>query len=154
VTISPETPAAVGLGHAAPLAALHGAAVPADEAWSAEAFARLLAQPSVFGLMAGQTGLILARVVADEAEILALAVAPGSRRRGTGSTLLRAAMREAAERGARTMLLEVARRNAAALKLYQTAGFRIVGCRARYYPDGADALVLAVALSPSAAEST
>ncbi len=86
--------------------------------------------------------MILARVAADEAEILTLAVAPPSRRAGLGAALLRAAMRHAGRVGARTMFLEVAVTNGAARALYASFGFREAGLRRGYYIDGTDALVL------------
>ncbi|TQF76591.1 ribosomal-protein-alanine acetyltransferase, partial [Elioraea sp. Yellowstone] len=59
-----------------------------------------------------------------------------------------AAAAEAQARGAGRLFLEVAVGNAAARRLYGRLGFREVGQRRGYYPDGADALVLALALSP------
>ena len=96
-------------------------------------------------------GLVLARVVADEAEILTLAVDPRLRRQGGGRLLLRAAMDSARQRGAVAMFLEAAPSNAAALALYGSAGFVQVGRRPRYYPGGGDALVLRGPLTPGAA---
>ena len=88
-------------------------------------------------------------MAADEAEILTIAVAPAAHRQGIGAALLAAAMAQAALRGAAAMFLEVAEGNAAARALYAAAGFRQSGRRRRYYPDGADALVLRRSLNPS-----
>ena len=96
-------------------------------------------------------GFVLARVVADEAEILTLAVDPHGQGQGAGRLLLQAAMGEARRRGAVAMFLEVAPSNAAALALYGSAGFVQVGRRPRYYPGGSDALVLRGPLNPGAA---
>ena len=96
-------------------------------------------------------GFMLARVVADEAEILTLAVDPRRQGRGVGRLLLQAAMGDARRRGAVAMFLEVAPSNAAALALYGSAGFVQVGRRPRYYPGGGDALVLRGPLNPGAA---
>jgi ribosomal-protein-alanine N-acetyltransferase len=124
------------------LAALHAAAFPPGQRWDAAAIAGLLAMPGVFGLVVRGLGFVLARVAADEAEILTLAVAPAARRQGHGGALLAAAMAQAAARGAASMFLDVAADNAAARALYAAAGFAEVGRRRRYYADGADALVL------------
>lgn len=132
--------------HAEALAAIHAAAFPPAETWDAPGFARQLGLPGVFGLIDTEGGLVLARVAADEAEILTLAVAPSARRHGLGAALLRAAMREASARGASTMFLEVSADNEAAEALYAAAGFRPVGRRSRYYPDGDDAMVLRAAI--------
>jgi ribosomal-protein-alanine N-acetyltransferase len=129
-------------GDAPALAALHAAAFPPAQAWGRDTFALLLAMPGAFGLWREGAGLVLARMAADEAEILTVAVAPDARRRGHGAALLRGAMAVARARGAGAMFLEAAAGNAPALALYAREGFVEAGRRRRYYSDGADALVL------------
>jgi [ribosomal protein S18]-alanine N-acetyltransferase len=124
------------------LAALHAAAFPPDQAWSADTIALLLALPGAFGLWREGAGLVLARMAGDEAEILTFGVVPEARRRGHGGSLLREAIGAARAKGAGAMFLEVAAGNAPALALYAREGFAEVGRRRRYYSDGADALVL------------
>jgi len=124
------------------LASLHAAAFPPAESWGPDAIALMLRMPGAYGLWEPGAGFVLARVAADEAEILTLAVAPAARRQGIGSGLMAAALAGATARGAAVMLLEVAAGNAAALALYRALGFAEVGRRRRYYADGADALVL------------
>ena len=70
-------------------AAIHAEAFagPHDAPWSAAAFADLLAQAGVFAAEAAD-GFILMRAVADEAEILTLAVRPAARRGGLGGRLV------------------------------------------------------------------
>lgn len=133
---------------AAALAALHAAAFPPAERWGADAIALMLEMPGTFVVHQPGQGFVLARVAAEEAEILTLAVHPDARRRGHGATLLAGAMAGAAARGATAMFLEVAEGNAAARALYAAAGFAEVGRRRRYYPDGGDALVLKRSLNP------
>ena len=134
---------------AAALAAIHARAFPPDEVWDEGAIALLTDSPGGIGWFDPRGGFCLARVAADEAEILTLAVLPERRRQGIAARLLTAAMAAASGRGARRMLLEVAESNLAARRLYAAAGFRPVGRRARYYASGEDALVLAAALSPT-----
>ncbi len=124
------------------LAALHAAAFPPAQAWGADTIGLLLALPGAFGLWRDYAGLVLARMAADEAEVLTIGVAPDTRRRGHGAALLRGALAAARARGAGAMFLEVAAGNAPALALYAREGFAEVGRRRRYYSDGADALVL------------
>ena len=124
------------------LAALHAAAFPGGERWGPDAIRLMLEMPGAFGLHLPGQGFVLARVAADEAEILTLAVVPEARRQGHGGTLLAGAMAAAAARGAAAMFLEVSERNAAARALYIASGFAEAGRRRRYYADGADALVL------------
>ncbi|KAF0183072.1 MAG: GNAT family N-acetyltransferase [Hyphomonadaceae bacterium] len=126
------------------LAELHALAF--ADCWSAEAFGDLLGSPGVQALLAPD-GFIVVRTVADEAEILTLAVAPAARRAGLGRALASKAAEVAREQGAARLYLEVSAKNAAARALYAALGFTEIGRRARYYADGADALVLSLGLS-------
>jgi ribosomal-protein-alanine N-acetyltransferase len=137
--------------HAAAMAALHALAFAPGEHWDAETFGSQFALPGVFGFLSPEAGFVLARVAADEGEILTIAVAPSARRAGWGRALLRAAEQKAAAEGARKMFLEVAPGNVAARALYAAAGYGAVGRRKGYYKDGSDALLLGRALSPAAA---
>ncbi|RZJ03622.1 MAG: GNAT family N-acetyltransferase [Brevundimonas sp.] len=133
---------------AARLAALHAEAF--DAPWDATAFDSLLGQVGVH-LAETPDGFILMRTVADEAEILTLAVRPDARRRGLGAELVARGAADAAARGATRLFLEVADDNDAARALYARAGFEEAGRRPRYYarPDGSrrDALLLALNLT-------
>ena len=127
------------------LAAIHAEAF--ETPWDAASLSALLASPGVF-VVAEADGFILIRVVADEAEILTLAVRTPARRGGLGARLVEAAVVRAAALGAERMFLEVAEDNAAARALYARAGFHEAGRRRGYYAraDGSreDALVLAL----------
>ena len=110
-----------------------------------------LAQPGGFGVIDPSGGMVLARIAADEAEILTLAVLPACRRQGRATSLLREAARLAALAGVHALFLEVGLTNAPARALYSAAGFAAVGRRPHYYADGSDALVLRRAITPAAA---
>lgn len=56
--------------------------------------------------------------------LAAMAIAPNLRSRGLGQHLMRIAIREAKDRGDRSMLLEVFEQNPAAVALYKKLGFR------------------------------
>jgi len=126
------------------LAALHRVCF--AECWSAQEFARLLAIPGTFALIArNRAGFVLARASADEAEILSIGVHPQDRRQGLGRALMQAAAQDAYGRGARTLFLEVACNNRNARALYAALGFAEAGRRKAYYRDrgqSADALTL------------
>jgi len=122
-----------------------------DEPWGVDEIVALLEGPGGFGLVVRDSvpdavvAFVLARAVADEAEVLTLAVDPGHRRGGAGRALVEAAALAAAAVGARSLFLEVASDNGAALALYRAAGFTQAGSRPSYYrrgPGAADALVL------------
>lgn len=144
-------PLAATAAHAAVLAAIHAACFPPAEQWGEAAIATQLVLPGGFALLDPAGGMLLGRMAADEAEILALAVVPALRRQGLGRTLLAAAEASMRAAGGRVVFLEVACTNTAARALYAAAGYREIGRRTRYYRDGGDALVLARPLRPAAA---
>ena len=130
------------------MAAIQAAAFPPREAWGRDAISLQLAMPGVAGWCHPQGGMILARVVADEMEVLTLAVSPAARRRGVGMALLQAALDWGWSAGATVAFLEVAEDNPGARALYARAGFAPAGRRPRYYASGADALVLRRPFTP------
>jgi len=83
------------------------------------------------------TGFSLYRTVADEAELLLIAVVPSHHRRGVGRMLLDNFLDRARNDGIARVHLEVRDGNSAAA-LYREAGFAPVGRRRNYYhaPDG------------------
>jgi ribosomal-protein-alanine N-acetyltransferase len=121
------------------------------EAWTRSQCAGILPMVGVDLVVArdpanGRTiGFSLSRTVADESELLLLAVVPGEQRRGIGGRLLDDFMNRAREQGVARVHLEVRDGNPA-VDMYRAAGFRPVGRRRNYYhaPDGKrfDALTL------------
>jgi ribosomal-protein-alanine N-acetyltransferase len=94
-------------------------------------------------------GFAVAWLVADELHVLNVATAPAFRRLGAGRALMRGALGFARERAVRLVLLEVRRSNRAAIRLYRSLGFTIMGLRSRYYADdGEDALEMVLVLDP------
>ncbi len=132
---------------AAALAAVHSEAFPPAEGWGELAIRQMLALPGAWGLVGGGgDAFLLARVAADEAELLTVAVRPAARRRGLARALMERACAQAAVLGADAVFLEVAEGNAAALGLYASLGFAPRGRRRNYYGAGRDALLLALPL--------
>ena len=129
------------------LADLHAAAFAPERGWSVAEFEELIALPNV-GLFCAADGFLLVRTIADEAEILTLAVAPNRRRKGVADTLIRNWI---ATTVAETAFLEVARDNTAARRLYSKHGFVEIGCRKGYYarPGNApeDAVLMKLAMT-------
>jgi ribosomal-protein-alanine N-acetyltransferase len=152
-TDDPGAIEAATFAHARVMADIHRSTFRAAEAWSRDVMLLQLELPGTFGLVHPGGGMILARVAADEAEILTLAVAACQRRRGVGSALLAAAKRWAAGMGAVSMFLEVAVTNEAARALYAAHGFLQAGLRRRYYSDGTDALILRSTLAVAKTDS-
>lgn len=77
-------------------------------------------------------GFYLSRHGFEEEELLLLAVSPEYRRRGLATRLLELLVEGASTRGARRLLLEMRRGNAAE-QLYVTFGFAQIGQRLNYY---------------------
>ena len=126
------------------------------EAWTEPQTLSMLALPGVWLSLAsidGQpVGFTLNRVVADEAELLLLAVAPLARRRGVGMALIERSRMITRQRNGSRLHLEV-RHNNPAIELYNKAGFMLVGRRPGYYRgingESHDALTLSCSLGPS-----
>ncbi len=78
-----------------------------------------------------------------EAELLYLFVDESFRGRGFARSLLLETMGELKDRfSARAIHLEVRASNQAALAVYNSCGFSLIGRRRRYYQDGEDALLM------------
>jgi ribosomal-protein-alanine N-acetyltransferase len=133
----------------AELAALHAACFTSPRPWTAAEIAGLLDSPHVF-VLHESGGFLMGRVVAGEAEVLTIAVAPDQRRKGLGRRLMARFAQECSARAAERAFLEVAADNDAALALYADAGFRPESLRKSYYarPGGkaVDAVILSLAL--------
>jgi [ribosomal protein S18]-alanine N-acetyltransferase len=131
---------------ASAIARLHGASF--HRGWSDGEIEGMLRDRLVLAHRAaagrGLQGFILSRLIADEAEILSVAVASAQRGKGLARRLIDLHLRRLAGLGARAVYLEVDEGNVPALRLYRRAGFREVGRRAGYYQSnqGAAALVL------------
>ena len=86
---------------------------------------------------------VIGRLIAPEGEIYRIAVDEKYRGRGIGYRLLSYALKSDRGRGLETVFLEVRSKNAAAIALYSSYGFRKMGVRRGYYknPDD-DAIVM------------
>jgi ribosomal-protein-alanine N-acetyltransferase len=147
------------MAHADVIAELHARCF--DEAWSPFTVRQVLNMPGAFGLIARDVdvageedlaGFVLARMAADECEILSLATAPAWREQGVGRMLLDACIARVASQGAISLFLEVAEDNLVAQQLYRQRGFNAVGRRDGYYRrregPAVAALTLALTLTP------
>jgi [ribosomal protein S18]-alanine N-acetyltransferase len=123
------------------------------EAWTRSQCAGILPMSGVTLTLAesdhGLAGFSLVRSVADESELLLLAVEPAEQGRGIGHALLEQFVAEAKHRGASRLHLEVRDGNPAT-GLYFSAGFSPAGRRRNYYhgPDNQafDAITLTLSV--------
>ncbi len=79
--------------------------------------------------------------IEEEAHIISLAVDPDHRRRGLGRRILEELLTQARAAGCCWATLEVRASNHAAIRLYESAGFQLLGRRKGYYNNGEDGLV-------------
>lgn len=113
------------------------------EAWTRSQCAGILPMAGVTLVVAREPatgdaiGFSLSRTVADESELLLLAVLPGRHRQGIGTRLLDEFAGRARGQGLRRIHLEVRDGNPAT-QMYRAAGFRAIGRRRNYYraPNG------------------
>lgn len=82
------------------------------------------------GEFAGYAGMLC---VLDERDVCNIATVPHFRGKGVGMALTQALIESAHESGASVIMLEVRKSNAAAIALYEKAGFTLVGQRKNFY---------------------
>ena len=110
--------------------------------WNTEDLARMKAQEGTSILVARRAspygtraplGFLILRRVADEAEVITIAVHPRQRGRGIGKKLMEAGLFRLYSERCSQLFLEVDAANEAALLLYRGLGFKEVGQRKGYY---------------------
>ena len=127
------------------MAALHARCFTTPPPWSAAAFVSLQTSPGTFAI-GDESGFVMGRALAGEAEVLTLATAPEARRKGLARSLMQRFHDTARANGAEIAFLEVAVTNTPAIQLYLSLGYTQVGHRRGYFtqPQGpaVDALVM------------
>jgi len=91
-------------------------------------------------------GFACAWLVADELQILGVAVHRDCRNAGFGTLLITRLAAEAAAQNAVRACLEVRATNLAAIRLYEKCGFKRDGVREGYYRDGEDAALMSAVI--------
>lgn len=117
-----------------------------DNPWSADLVAREVQQEhaSIVVITEGGAvlGFVILWVILDEIHILNVAVEPALRRKGLAKLLLDELLDRGRQRGLSSAILEVRVSNEAAIGLYRSLGFDMVGKRRAYYSDGEDAWLM------------
>lgn len=105
--------------------------------WARSIMLRYLEKPGVCRVLENN-GEILAyavvTVIAAEAELLTIAVAPAAQGRGLGQVMTDDVITSARQREAQQIFLEVRESNQNAIAVYEKAGFCQAGRRPGYYP--------------------
>lgn len=115
--------------------------------WSERAFKNELDNPQSCFIVAIADGKLVGyggywRCI-DEAHITNIAVHPQLRQKGTGRKMMTELLRRAKEVGMTCSTLEVRSGNLAAIRLYESLGYKTTAVRKGYYPDNReDALVM------------
>jgi len=81
------------------------------------------------------SGFILVRSILDETEVITIATKPSARRKGVARHLMQALIRHLEFDRKKKLFLEVDEMNIAAIKLYQSLGFKQIAKREGYYSD-------------------
>ncbi len=105
--------------------------------WSLQDYQKFWSERHALILVAGgvacPVGFVCGRSVACEAEILRLAVIEKYRCRGVGGRLVQQFLVRVKKKGCQSVYLDVRESNDAAIHLYASCGFRVVGRREGYY---------------------
>ncbi len=128
-----------GLSGADLVASLHLESFPADtgERWGAHDIWQVMRMPGIFCVIARRgdkpLGYALALVIVDECELLSLGVIESARRTGVARALVQYLKHECVIWPVQRLFLEVREDNDAAMLMYESEGFRIIGRRINYY---------------------
>jgi tRNA threonylcarbamoyl adenosine modification protein YeaZ/ribosomal-protein-alanine acetyltransferase len=130
ISFSTAGPAAAKL-----LAEIHGESF--ETRWSETAFSEMLAVPGTSAILVSSQntpmGFVLFRKAADEAEILTICTRPAFRQKGHSKLLMQHLETLLKSGDVKSLFIEVAVSNHAALALYASCGFEKAGMRKNYY---------------------
>ena len=113
--------------------------------WSLEQYKKELQADSTLSFVIQKKEIVIAfalfHLLADESELLAIAVAEEFQQTGLGKILFNAGKNELQNRGAEKLFLEVRESNEKAKKFYQNLGAVFIGTRTKYYKNGESAIL-------------
>lgn len=114
--------------------------------WSKDAIKKELSNPAASYFVATQEKEVIGYAgmwhMADEGEVINIAVSSTNRCKGIGAQLLEALLEEAIAHQLTSVFLEVRENNKTAQSLYKRHGFNIIGIRKRYYRDPEEDAIL------------
>ena len=118
--------------------------------WNEKDFREILNSPGTSAVLISNqnnpTGFVLFRKAADEAEILTICTRPIFRQKRHAKLLMQHMENLLKKDGVKSLFIEVAVSNQAALALYASCGFKGAGLRKNYYDRGdgtrEDALIM------------
>lgn len=98
-------------------------------------------------------GYVVFRLLNSHCQILNIAVAKPYQHQGWGQRLVQAVREEASRAGCEKVVLEVRRKNTAALKLYEQMGFSTTHLHSNYYSNGDDAYFMELQIASESNEN-
>ena len=114
--------------------------------WSRESYEELCTSEGFLAFVSERagsvSGFVVGRQVAEEGEILNVAVRRKNRRKGEGRALLLTVLEQLHRRGVRRVYLEVRESNETGIAFYEKQGFAKTGRRPGYYREPEEAAVL------------
>lgn len=120
---------------------------PAEIAYSREELAYYLRNKTVICVVASDAEQMVGFIVGHRdrrgfGHVITLDVDPAAQRSGLGSALMEAGEKQLLQAGCKTIFLEVAVNNLAALAFYKKHGYSVLKSLRGYYPGGLDGLLL------------
>ena len=94
----------------------------------------------------GDVGFILFQIVADECEIITIAVLPKFQGKGFARAMITEMLGVCSVMRVKKVFLEVSTKNTSAISLYKKFTFSEYNRRSKYYADGSDAILLQLML--------
>ncbi len=132
------------IGDAGELARIHDAAF--SNGWSEKQLADLLAFKHNYVIKQSGSCFVLFQILAEECEVITMAVVPDAQGQGSGAQLLEEMLGVCRESGVKKVFLEVSEVNKKARCLYEKFAFAEYNQRKAYYADGQNALLLQLQL--------
>ncbi|MDW8236957.1 MAG: ribosomal protein S18-alanine N-acetyltransferase [Aquificaceae bacterium] len=119
------------------------------DAWDKRAFEREFKVPNsrrwVLEIQDQVIGYCIIWIVADEAQIMSIAIDKAHQGKGLGKFLLASVLEKIFDE-VKIVTLDVKSSNFKAIRLYQSFGFEMVSYRSRYYQSGKDAIQMELKL--------
>jgi len=113
------------------MARIHKDAFPVG--WPVSDMVRHTQKDLCLGIGVPLSAFIILQIAGEQADILTLATDSQARRKGHACKLLRSAQEYLENKSIRTIFLDVAENNSAAIGLYKSCGFQAIGRRPAYY---------------------
>ncbi len=116
--------------------------------WDEKSWEQVFDSASERFILLGDDGFALFDINGADsfAHLLKILINPDKRGTGLGRAILSEALEILKRQGVKTFFLEVEENNDSAIRLYQTAGFKIIHKKKHFYSNGATALIMTLSV--------